>query len=133
MTSTRATTKLFQGNKVRRIWDEKNELWYFSVIDVVEILSGSATPKRYWSDLKIKLRDEGAVQTYDKIVRLELVLNMSGETSSTEISKKVKPKTFKENRKVAKEGGGVARVARKNLEKRLGRTVIVGRKMLQQD
>lgn len=43
--------KLFESKKVRTQWDEKKETWYFSVIDVIEILTGSSIPKRYWSDL----------------------------------------------------------------------------------
>ncbi len=43
----------------------------FSVIDIVGVLTGSSIPKRYWSDLKSKLKDEG-FETYDIIVRLKL-------------------------------------------------------------
>ena len=50
--------KLFEQKKVRTHWDEKEEKWYFSVIDVIEILTGSTIPKRYWSDLKKKLATE---------------------------------------------------------------------------
>jgi len=46
--------------------------WFFSVIDVVEILSGSSIPRRYWSDLKKKLTDEGYSELYEKIVQLKL-------------------------------------------------------------
>jgi DNA-damage-inducible protein D len=63
--------KLFESKKVRTHWDEKLETWYFSVIDVVEILTGSSIPKRYWSDLKKKLSIEGS-EVYEKIVRLKL-------------------------------------------------------------
>lgn len=62
----------FEDRKIRRVWVEKEEKWYFSVIDVIEILSESNLPKRYWSDLKKKLRNEGFVQVYDKIVRFKL-------------------------------------------------------------
>jgi hypothetical protein len=47
--------KLFEQKQVRTYWDEKQEKWFFSVIDVIEILTGSSIPKRYWSDLKKKL------------------------------------------------------------------------------
>lgn len=50
--------KLFESNQVRSQWDAENEIWYFSVIDVIEILTGSSIPKRYWSDLKKKLTKE---------------------------------------------------------------------------
>ncbi len=253
---------LFEGRKIRRHWDEKQEKWYFSVVDIIEVLTGSTIPRRYWSDLKIKLSQEGselyekivqlkmvaedgkqretdaantesifriiqsipspkaepfklwlarvgyerieetedpelgiqrALQTYlkkgytpewvnlrlksieirkdltdewqqrgvksndefailtdditfawaglrtknykqykglkrenlrDNMTNLELVLNMLAETSTTEISKTEKPDTFIKNRHVAKRGGGVAQVARKQIEKETGRKVI---------
>ncbi len=62
---------LFHQKTVRRHWDEEKELWYFSVIDVVSILAETSNSKRYWSDLKIKLKQEGS-EVYDKIVRLKL-------------------------------------------------------------
>ena len=60
---------VFQDKKIRRIWHD-NE-WYFSVIDVVFALEASTIPKRYWSDLKAKLSEEG-FEPYDKIVQLKL-------------------------------------------------------------
>lgn len=64
--------KLFESKKVRTHWDEKKELWYFSIIDVIEILTDSNNPRRYWSDLKRKLKEEGFGQLYDIIVQLKL-------------------------------------------------------------
>ena len=62
---------VFQEKTVRRIWH--NDEWWFSVIDVVGVLSESDNPKRYWSDLKRKMAQEsGMVQPYEKIVRLKL-------------------------------------------------------------
>ncbi len=58
------------------------------------------------------------------MTNLELVLNMLAETSTTELSKKEKPKTFIASKKVARKGGGVAGNARKDLEKKLGNSVI---------
>jgi DNA-damage-inducible protein D len=63
--------KLFEEKKVRSHYDDEREIWYFSVIDVIEILTGSSVPKRYWSDLKKKLEKEGS-EVYDKIVRLKM-------------------------------------------------------------
>ena len=60
---------VFQDKKIRRTWHE-NE-WFFSIIDVVTALEASTIPKRYWSDLKIKLSEEG-FEMYDKIVQLKL-------------------------------------------------------------
>ncbi len=61
---------LFNQKKIRRHWDSEKEVWFFSVIDVIEILTDSTIPKRYWSDLKIKLNQEGS-QLYEKIVQLK--------------------------------------------------------------
>ncbi len=259
---------IFEGQKIRRVWNEEKELWYFSVVDVVEILAQTDRPRKYWDDLKRKLKDEGselsekigqlkmvapdgkmretdvadteavfriiqsipspkaepfklwlarvgyerieetedpeiaiqrALATYlkkgysknwvdlrlksieirkdltnewdergvktndefailtddisfawaglktkdykkhkdlkkenlrDNMTNLELVLNMLAETSTTEISKKEQPKTFPENRQVARKGGSIAGGARKELEKKLGRSVISKNKFL---
>src|SRR3990167_6072995 len=51
---------LFNQKRVRRIWDEKKEIWYFSIIDVIEILTGSPRPRKYWNALKTKLKAEGS-------------------------------------------------------------------------
>lgn len=61
----------FEDAPVRRVWDEKEEKWYFSVVDVVEILSGSDRPRKYWSDLKKKLKYEGS-EVSDKIGQLKM-------------------------------------------------------------
>lgn len=255
--------KLFESKKIRVHWDNDKEKWYFSVIDIIETLTGSNNPRRYWSDLKRKLIKEGFSQLYEIIVQLklesadgkkyqtdcsdtegllriiqsipspkaepfkiwlakvgyerieetedpelafdrametylkkgysknwinqrlksievrkeltdewdargvkkgqeyailtdeitkawagfttkqykdfkslkkenlrdnmtnlELVLNMLAETSTTELSKKKKPKNLKENKIVAKKGGAVAGNARKDLEKKFGESVI---------
>ncbi|MBU1071496.1 phage antirepressor protein [Patescibacteria group bacterium] len=63
---------IFNQKKIRRHWDEKKELWYFSIVDVIEILTNSSIPKRYWSDLKSNLEKEGS-EVYEKIVRFKMV------------------------------------------------------------
>ncbi len=264
MSKSKATgLAVFEGKEIRRHWDDRKELWYFSVVDVISALTGSGNPQVYWRVLKKRLIDEGsaetvtkcnglkmkavdgkmrltdvadtetmfriiqsipspnaepfklwlarvgyerveeatdpeitirrALQTYcrqgrseswinqrlksieirkdltdewiergvregkefailtdeitfawaglttkkyknlkglkkenlrDNMTNLELVLNMLGEVSTTEISKKEKPKTFEYNRRVARKGGGVAGAARKKLEFETGRKVI---------
>ena len=63
----------FDGYVVRRVYDEGTETWWFSVIDVVQVLTDSTNANRYWSDLKRKLAHEaGSEQPYEKIVRLKL-------------------------------------------------------------
>jgi len=253
---------LFEGKKIRRHWDAEKELWYFSVIDIVRVLTNSIDAGAYWRKLKQRLKEEGsefvtkchelkfiandgkyyasdaadteailrliqsipspnaepfklwlarvgyerveeandpelaisrALQTYlkkgyspewvnqrlksieirkeltdewdkrgvkkgieyakltdeitfawaglstkqfkdykelkqenlrDNMTNLELVLNMLAETATTEISQKILPKNFEANAKVAREGGSIAGGARKNLEEKLGRSVV---------
>ena len=64
-------TNLFEGKEIRSIWDAENEDYYFSVIDVIQVLTDSNIPKRYWTDLKRKLINEGS-ELYEKIVRLKV-------------------------------------------------------------
>ncbi len=256
---------LFNQKQIRRIWDEEKELWYFSIVDIVEILTESPRPRKYWNALKTKLRQEGselsqkvgqlklespdgkkyltdvadtetllrliqsvpsskaepfklwlakvgyerieetedpelafdrAMKTYlqkgysrewinqrlksievrkeltdewqeremkegleyailtdeitrawadrsvkdykkfkglkkenlrDNMTNLELVLNMLAEASTTEISKKQKPKGLEENKKVAQRGGFAAKKARLEIEKQTGESVITNK------
>lgn len=63
----------FDGQSIRRVYDENTETWWFSVIDVVQVLTDSSNANRYWSDLKRKLAQEaGSEQPYEEIVRLKL-------------------------------------------------------------
>ena len=63
--------KLFSEKTVRTLWNADEDEWYFSVVDVVAILTDSENPRRYWSDLKRKLTAEGS-ELYDKIVQLKM-------------------------------------------------------------
>lgn len=64
-------SNLFENKEIRSVWDKEKEEYYFSVVDVISALTNSNIPKRYWSDLKIKLNNEGS-QLYEKIVRLKM-------------------------------------------------------------
>ena len=207
--------KIFENKRVRTVWNDDEEDWYFSVIDVIEILTETERPRKYWSDLKKELEKEGSelsekigqlklpaadgkmretdvlstknvlrlvqsipspkaepfklwlaqvgaerldeiadpekailtnemtkawsglsVKDYkklkglkkenlrDNMTNIELVLNMLAEVTTTAISKSKEPETFSENLSVAKEGGSVAKNARTDIEKRIGRSVI---------
>ena len=158
---------IFEGQQIRRQWDEEKELWYFSVVDIVEVLAQNSRPRKYWDDLKRKLKDEGS-QLSEKIGQLKLPardgkfyltdvadtetmlrlvqsipspnaepfklwLARVGyerleETATTEISQKREPKNLDENKVVAREGGGIAGNARKQIEVKTGKGVITGRK-----
>ena len=188
--------KVFEDKKIRAVWDDQKEEWYFSIVDVIEVLTDSERPRKYWGDLKKKLKTEGSqlseeigqlklpssdgklyktdVATTQQLFRLiqsipspkaepfkmwmaqvakerldemqdpeltinrammeynlrdnmtntELILNMLAETATTDLSKERNPSGFAENAEVAKDGGNVARVARKQLESQLKRPVI---------
>lgn len=75
--------KIFEEKKVRTVWDDETEEWYFSVVDVVEILTGSPNPRRYWSDLKSKLQKEGS-QLYAHIVQLKM-MSTDGKMRLTDV------------------------------------------------
>ena len=187
------TMQFFENKKIRSVWDAEKEEWFFSIVDVVAVLTESPNPQTYWRVLKKRLKDEGnetvtncnglkmtapdgkkrmtdewtdrgvkkgrefAILT-DEITRAwsglstrqyrdfkglkkenlrdnmsttELVLNMLAETSTKDISKAEKPETFEENVSVAKAGGGIAGIARKALEERIGKSVITSENAVQ--
>lgn len=138
----------FENKRIRRHWNQQEEKWYFAVVDVVEALTKSPNSRSYWKVLKNRLKKEGSEvvtkcnqlkmqasdgnnfkslkneNLRDNMTNLELVLNMLAEASTTEISQAKEPKTFSDNRKVARAGGGVAGKARQDIESRSGRKVI---------
>ncbi len=63
--------KLFEQKNIRTHWDEEQEKWFFSIIDIVEVLTGTDRPRKYWSDLKAKLISEGS-QLSEKIGQLKM-------------------------------------------------------------
>ena len=63
--------KLFENKKVRSLWDSEQEKWYISIIDVIEVLTESDRPRKYWDDLKRKLRAEGS-ELSEKIGQLKM-------------------------------------------------------------
>lgn len=68
-----SNVKLFESKQIRSEWNEVEQKWYFAIIDVVEILTESNNPRRYWSDLKRKLNKEGFSQLYEIIVQLKMI------------------------------------------------------------
>jgi hypothetical protein len=76
--------KLFEEKKVRTHWDAAAEQWYFSVIDVIEILTGSDRPRKYWNDLKKKLKTEGS-ELSEKIGQLKMAA-ADGKMYATDVA-----------------------------------------------
>ena len=69
--SKETSIKLFEQKQVRSLWNEEEEKWYFSIIDVIEALTGTDRPRKYWSDLKVKLKKEGS-ELSEKIGQLKM-------------------------------------------------------------
>lgn len=76
--------KIFGDRKVRTSWNDEEEKWYFSVVDVIGVLSGSDNPRRYWSDLKRKISEESG-ELYGKIVQLKMTAD-DGKQRLTDVA-----------------------------------------------
>lgn len=76
--------KLFEQKKVRSHYDDEKEVWYFSIIDVIEILSGSDRPRKYWADLKSKLKIEGS-ELSEEIGQLKMEAS-DGKQRATDVA-----------------------------------------------
>ena len=63
--------KLFQDQRIRVQWDETKEKWFFSVVDVIEVLTENKRSRKYWNDLKRKLQKEGS-ELSEKIGQLKM-------------------------------------------------------------
>ena len=63
--------KVFENKNIRTVWNEEEEDWYFSVVDIIGILTGTERPRKYWNDLKKKLTIEGS-ELSEKIGQLKM-------------------------------------------------------------
>ena len=63
--------KVFEDKDIRKEWNEEEQDWYVSIVDVIEVLTGTDNPRRYWSDVKRKMKAEGN-QLYENIVQLKM-------------------------------------------------------------
>ena len=76
--------KLFENSKVRTVWDAEQEKWYISITDVIEVLTGTDRPRKYWSDLKNNLKKEGS-QLSEKIGQLKMK-SSDGKNYKTDVA-----------------------------------------------
>lgn len=76
-------SNLFEDREIRSVWNSEEEDYYFSVVDVISALTDSNIPKRYWSDLKRKLTEEGS-QLYENIVQLKMKSLKDGKNYLTD-------------------------------------------------
>ena len=120
--------------------DNKEEKYYISVVDIVSAISESKDGRKYWNKLKQRLREEGnetvtnchqlKLKAEDGKYRMtdvcdiEVLLTDIGEVTTRELAKRQKPKGLNENKKVAKIGGEIAKNTRKDIEEKLGETVV---------
>ena len=143
--------KIFGERKVRSVWDDVAEKWYFSVVDVVAVLTDSADPRNYWKVLKNRLKKEGN-ETVTNCNQLKLRAE-DGKMRLTDVSDQEQlfrliqsipspkaepfkvwmakiasaatlPRNMMEHHRVAASGGGVAKNARLELERKTGRKVV---------
>lgn len=148
--------KLFEGNKIRTLWDKEKEEWYFSIVDIVGALTDSKNPRDYWYRVKKRMTKEEKselsticrqlkLKAIDGKMRETDVADMQGifriiqsipspkaepfkvwlvETATKDIAESTNPQGLKENKEVAKQGGGIAGNARKEIEAKTGKPVI---------
>jgi len=78
------TIQLFEDKQVRTVWDEKEEKWFFSIIDAIEILTDSPRPRKYWNALKTKLKAEGSELSH-RLGRLKMLAD-DGKMRMTDVA-----------------------------------------------
>lgn len=137
---------VFENEPVRRVWDAKKEKWYFSVVDVVKILTGSSNPQIYWRVLKKRLLDEGSNETVTNCNGLKMVAP-DGKMRLTDVadvetllrliqsipSPKAEPFKLwlaKVGAVAGRQGGQVANRAKEDFEKLTGQKVVSGKNFL---
>jgi hypothetical protein len=76
--------KLFEQKQVRSLWNDEEEKWYFSIVDIIGILTETDRPRKYWSDLKSKLKKEGS-ELSEKIGHLKMLAE-DGKMRETDIA-----------------------------------------------
>ena len=81
--------QLFENRQIRSHWDAEQEKWYFSIVDVVAILTDSPNPRKYWSVLKTRLKKEGSeLATNCSQLKMQSVINSDNATMLRRLSQK---------------------------------------------
>ena len=133
--------KIFNNETIRTVWDENQEKYFISVVDMVRVVSDSKDGIKYWNKLKQRLKEEGnetvtnchqlKLKAQDgkyrmtDVVDIEVVLADLGELATREIAKKKNPKGLKENILVAQRGGSIAGNTRRDLENEIGNVLLL--------
>ena len=82
--SKKEAIQIFEEKQVRTVWDAEQEKWYISIVDVIEILTGTDRPRKYWGDLKTKLKKEGS-ELSEKIGQLKMAAT-DGKMRMTDVA-----------------------------------------------
>lgn len=77
-------SNLFEGKEIRSVWNAKEEEYYFSVIDVIRVLTDSNNPRNYWSMLKTRMTEKEKSELYTKCVQLKMKSNKDGKNYLTD-------------------------------------------------
>ena len=130
---------IFEDREIRRLYDEKTETWFFSVVDIVQILTQQPdfqTARKYWNKLKERLAKEGS-QLVTNCHRFKLPaddgkmrLTDVAELSTRQIAETTAATGLTENKSAAKTGGKIAKGARLELEAKTGKRVVTGENYL---
>ena len=81
--------QLFENRQIRSHWDAEQEKWFFSIVDVVAILTDSPNPRKYWSVLKTRLKKEGReLATNCSQLKMQSVINSDNATMLRRLSQK---------------------------------------------
>jgi len=140
--------KLFETKQVRSLWDAEKEAWFFSIVDVIAVLTDSLNPRTFWSVLKNRLKKEGSeLATNCSQLKMKSADGKNYLTDEWEnrgvqkgqefailtdeitkawsgISKEKLPQGFEQSRKIAKQGGTIAGNTRKEIELKTGKAIV---------
>ncbi len=134
----------FEKHSIRRFYDESEEAWYFSVVDVVGALTDSVNPRDYWFKMKIRVKTEDGFELSTICRQLKLTsadgkkyatdcANVEGLfriISTRQIAESVVATGMPENAAAGKKGGRIAKRARRELEQKTGKSVVTGENFL---
>ena len=133
-------SNLFEGKEIRSIWDSEKEDYFFSVVDVIRALTDSKEPSNYWTTLKRRLKSDEGSEIPTKCLELKMKSQKDGKLYKTDtldtegifriIESVPSPKAEPFKLWLAKLGGGTAKVARDDIEKKLGESIVTKKNTL---
>ncbi len=122
---------IFEQTEIRRAYDEKTETWWFSVVDIIQVLTQKnnyQSARNYWKVLKHRLAKEGS-QSVTVCNQLKLPAALA-ELSTRQIAETADATGMTENKTAARTGGKIAKRARLELESKTGQKVVTGENFL---